>query len=203
MLIDIPLLKLRYEILNVSLEELAADVGIPVSTLAIEAHSWNQWWPTPILPTPLDSCTDTSALPTTTSAQLSSTADSSEAHSFESAAGADLLDEYDPLLEEEESELETGSQAYLRDMGIRLQVFNMAKEVYMSHKYAGLEATLIDKAREAADGMTCLPQDLKYLSSIFKDLAANMSTGKSMSVGVNDDGLPTVIIRDLRGREPK
>lgn len=177
MLIDIPLLKLRYEILNVTLEELAADVDMPVQILLREAETngWMQWWPYDI--------------PTDPSAEVASPT---------ALAGDSLL-----LDDEDESELEIGSQAYLRDTALRLRVFNMAKEVYLSHKYAGLESALIDSARDAAGGMNVAPQDLKHLSSIFKDLASNMSTGKSLSIGTTDDGLPTVIIRDLRGREPK
>jgi len=185
MLIDIPLLKLRYEILNVTLEELASDVDVPTQILEAEAtrKSWVQWWPYPDPSTAV-------APPTTPEVATNS--------HLSDAVVAGVDDDTDDT--DDDSELEIGSQAFLHDTALRLQVFNMAKEVYLSHKYAGLESALIDRAREATNGMSIAPQDLKHLSSIFKDLASNMSTGKSLSIGTTDDGLPTVIIRDLRGR---
>lgn len=195
MLIDIPLLRLRYEILNVTLEELAADVDTPLQILRSEAKSngWKQWWPYDILIDP----SSVVAPPTTTP---SNATESSLSGAYSPTVAG--MDEDDLVDDDDESDLEVGSRAFLRDTSLRLQVFNMAKEVYLSHKYAGLESALIDAASAAA-GTNTTPQDLKHLSSIFKDLATHMTSGKSLSIGTTDDGLPTVIIRDLRGRDPK
>jgi hypothetical protein len=42
---------------------------------------------------------------------------------------------------------------------------------------------------------------LKALSSLYKDMAKNgVSSGTSLSVGTDETGLPTVIIKDLSGQ---
>jgi len=49
MFIDIPALRLQYEILNKPLADLAATLGIPVTALEVEAKraKWLQWFPEP------------------------------------------------------------------------------------------------------------------------------------------------------------
>ena len=185
MKIDLPLLKLRYEILNVSLADLAEEIATPLSILEKEAtlKNWAQWWPdslpgvlttpSPILPS--DSPTDPSYI----------------------NDEEDYSDQLTPL--------EEGAQTYVKESRIRLQVYTLAKEIYLAHKYATLESDLIDQARIIVEVATT-PQDLAQLSSVFKNLgslltSAAKSHGQSaLAIGQNEDGVPTVIIRDLTGK---
>lgn len=204
MLLDIPLIKLRYEILNVSLDELSVELDTPVSILRSMADKgkWTQWWPDevkvselaptfatlpPVVPSE-DSAghspSESSPLP---SDPLSALDDSEQGDTFDFG-------------DEEVSELESGTTSYLKDQGLRLQVFNMAKEVLLSHKYAALECKLIDSAYDIAKSGSLQAQELKHISALFKDLHTNMASGKSMSIGTDESGVPEVIIRDLRGR---
>ena len=165
--IDIPLLKLQYEILNISLDQLAQEVNVPKSILEQEArnNNWTQWWP------------DTEP---------------------QFTIGLHIPDgqEDDEFL----TPLEEGSQAFLKQTRVRLQVFNLAKEVYLTHKYASFEAALLAKAKDIV-GTAATAQELSSLSNILKNLVPPSKAAHSLTLGQSDDGIPSVIIRDLTGRK--
>lgn len=182
MKIDLPLLKLRYEVLNVSLAELADEIATPLSILEKEAalKNWTQWWPdslpevlapfsTPVLPS--DPLIDPSYI----------------------SDEEDYSDQLTPL--------EEGSQTYIKESRIRLQVYTLAKEIYLAHKYATLESDLIDQARNIVEVATT-PQELAQLSNVFKNLGSLLTSAakSSLAIGPNEDGVPTVILRDLTGK---
>jgi len=173
MMIDIQLLKLQYEILNIPLEQLAQEISVPKSLLDTEArnNNWTQWWPEQLQGDII----------------------------FNSPAPPfDVISE--AQMDEEASVLEEGAQQYIRDTQIRLRVYNLAKEVYLTHKYATFESSLITKAKDIIDSVATA-QELAQLSSMFKNLLPSGKSGQQLSIGQNEDGLPTVIIRDLTGRE--
>lgn len=179
-MVDMYLLRLQYSILNRPLAEIAAEIPVPLHILEIEVtrDNWIQWWP-----------------------------DSSSFLQVSSSPQPVTTDDINPIDESLDpptllTTLEEGAQIYTQEAKIRLQVFQMAKELYFSHKYASLEASLITKANIIIDNAVDVT-NLKALSTIFKDMTANsLARGGSSSyqLGVDDSGMPTVIIRDLSGR---
>lgn len=172
-MIDVYLLRLRYEILNVPLADLAKEVSIPLSILEKEAKNWKQWWPD----------TDPLAL---------SSAPSSDPPT-EPSLDTDLYGDEELL-----SPLEEGAELFIKETRIRLQVFNLAKDVHLSHKYASFESQLMNKAKGLI-GSVATPQDMTPLANLLKHLQTR--SGAQLAISKTEDGLPTVIIRDLTGRE--
>ena len=166
--IDLPLLRLRYEILNVPIHILASELSYPVDVLAREAqlNNWEQWWP------------DLEDLET----------------ALDSSTHPDSLDF------EELSPLEEGANRYIKEATVRLKVFNLAKDMHLSHKFAALESALVDRAKDLVDS-AAEPSELRNLVLSLKDLPGRMNSQMlSQAKGEGDEGIPTVIIRDLTGR---
>ena len=175
-MIDVELLRLRYEILNISLEDLASEIELPFSVLKNEAAGWSQWWP------------DDSALTKSTTIVTTSPIVPSQDDPLDP-------DDNDTLL----SPLEEGANQYLANTALRLRVFNLAKEVLFVNRYASLESEMISRATSLVKEVQTA-QDIRHISSVFKDLVAKSTASTSLSLGKGDDGMPTVIIRDLSGR---
>lgn len=172
-MIDLHLLRLRYEILNISLEDLAKEIDTPLPIVQQEArnNNWTQWWPNSL---PINSLDLPIAAPP--------------------SGIAVTTDDFD---EEGLSPLEDGANNYIKESSVRLRVYNLAKEIHLAHKYASFESALLDKAKALVDSAAD-PSDVLNLVRSLKDLI-----GKATSVGLqvsNEDGLPTVIIRDLSGK---
>lgn len=89
----------------------------------------------------------------------------------------------------------------------KLVAFSLAKEVLLSQKYLELEVGIITKAKLILDS---IDQDnnsvaaVKALASLYKDMTKNsLSSGynpAAISIGQDETGLPTVIVRDLTGQ---
>ena len=156
--------KLSYEILNVPLDAIAANLGLTTGMLekiAKEQH-WVQWFP-------------------------------EEEPTFQLAENADLL--------EGEDIFTVKADQYLDKNRKRLQVYNMAKSVAITELYTDLEISLINAARESVAGLD--PEDtkgLKNISTVFKDLTKELQgLSSSIQLARDEQGLPTVILRDLSG----
>jgi len=161
-MLDLPLIRLQYEILNKSLKDIASDEGTSFTLLCkeAEANGWRQYWPDP---PKVDHDTE----------------DASEIMALEADQFIDL-----------------GRR--------RLKVYSLAKEMLLAHRYLTLECSIIDAAntlltmQSAELGTT----GVKQLSALFKDLTSgsNLANLASMAITTDDNGLPTVVIRDLSGR---
>lgn len=201
MLIDVELLKLRFEILNVSLESLSEETGVPVSSLRHEAHAkgWKQWWPElpseslpPASPTHTE---DSPSGPTSTPSYL----DLAETTTDATTGTTETETIFDPNDDDEIlSPLEEGSQRYIKESTLRLQVFNIAKDIHLSHKYASFESALLDKAKELVETAS-EARDIASLSVVLSKLASKLT--RQLELDADDGGLPMVIIRDLSGRD--
>ena len=164
MAIDVELLRLQYEILNVSVESIATTTGIPVDLIQreVEKGKWSPLWP---------------------------------------------LEENEPQLqiEEDQDAFTVSSNQYIEKTKRRLQAYSLAKDILLACRYLELESNLIKKANDALANLTdctiAQASGLKTLSSLYRDLVKDgigRATGLQMST--DEDGLPTVIIKDLSGR---
>ena len=81
----------------------------------------------------------------------------------------------------------------------RLQVYSLAKEIYLSQKYLKLESALIDKAHDILENSGELgPFGIKQLSALYKDMLSK-SASATVTAGMDESGMPTVTYRDLTG----
>lgn len=154
--IDSKLLRLEYEILNASLEDLAKSAGVPVGILQDQADSeaWAQWWPDAPLKEP-----------------------------------------------SKETSVVQQSDDFIETRTKRLQVFAIAREMYLAPKCLQLEAAIIDAAKEAVQDIDVASDadSLRKLAAIYKDVASRSLLEKILSGADNDSGIPNVIIRNLAG----
>ena len=123
-MIDLYLLRLRYEILNVPISTIALETMITPKGLQTEAdnNNWKRWWPT---------------LEDLQSAMAPSTRTDEDEENY-----SDL------------SPLEDEANTYINEAKIRLQVFSLAKDLHLASKYAAFEAALVDKAHSLVQGAT-------------------------------------------------
>lgn len=168
---DVGLMKLQYEILNVTPQELASLSGLPIRLIEEEINTagWKQLWPSAPSLTP-------------------------------ASAPIEGIDDTDTFVAETDN--------YIDQTRRRLKVYSLAKEIYLSTKYLELESALIEAAvnltdlfKNAADGQMVKAQDLKFLSALYKDLTSgsNLSNLANTAIGTDDNGIPTLVIRDLSG----
>jgi len=177
-MIDLAILRLQYEILNTSLDSIAAANSVPVELLQREAteHNWKQYWPD-------DEFSFTTI----------STPEWDETVAAEETAPQDAA-----------SRMALESEQYIDMARKRLAVYSLAKETMLAHRYLALECDIIKAAQAIVDGLqTYTPQDIKYLSAVIKDLTSNsnLSNLASISIKAGEDGIPSVTIRDLSGRK--
>lgn len=83
----------------------------------------------------------------------------------------------------------------------RLKIYNLAKELFLAHRYLTLENAILVSAAALAEAIDITPKDLKALSSLYKDMASGTSLGNISAIQIGEDanGMPTAIIRDLSG----
>lgn len=171
---DTHIARLQYEILNVPLSQLASDANIPVGLLEQEAKAsnWKQWWPEEDTVVWLEK-------------QRKIALESEEAHTANS----------------EEEMLSQQSEEYIERTRKRLQVYSLAKEIYLAQKYLKLEAALIKKAHDILEEcQTIDPAGIKQLSALYKDMVSKSPMSTLLSVSADESGIPNLIIRDLSGR---
>jgi hypothetical protein len=171
---DLSILQLQYEILNTPMDQLAADAGLPLSLLEKEAErlGWARKWPDEDwLPVPED----------TTDVLL------------QEMSEAELRAE--KIAQEIEQYTETARQ--------RLKVYSLAKEILLAHKYLALEVSIVNQAKDMTDKENITAAELKALSSLYKDLRSTSNLGNiaGISIGTDDSGIPTAIIKDLTGNK--
>lgn len=83
----------------------------------------------------------------------------------------------------------------------RLQLFNMAKSLALAERYAKLESAIIDKATRAVEAVEVSEvPSIAALANAFKALAKDLNgAANAISFAQDQQGLPTVIMRDLSG----
>lgn len=166
MSIDYVVPRLCYEILNISLEDIAERLGLTLGMVQniAERQRWTPWYPEEL-----------------------------EQQSISLVDELELDDHEDPFTIKVDQFLDSTKK--------RLSVFNMAKELALVEQYAALEVSLIQKARTAIENID--PTDIRSLkdaTTIYRDLAKNMASAVgAVSFAQDDNGLPTVVIRDLSG----
>jgi len=106
-------------------------------------------------------------------------------------------------LEDGEDEFTFLVEAYSSQARKKLQAYSLAKELLLAQKYLEIEIGILNKTKDALDTLPDLtPASIKLLSAIYKDMVKGLSVGGNMavSVGSDEDGIPTAIIRDLSGQ---
>lgn len=175
-MLDLALLKLQYEILNVPLEQIDDAAGLPRGAMAMEAKrlGWKQIWPD------TNGC-ERSELPAELPAELTQ--------------------------DERNEALALESEQYVDNAKKRLKVYSLAKEILLAQRYLELECGIISCAKTILQNAESQPDSMnaasiKQMSAMLKDLqhGSNLSNLASMSLAVDDSGLPTVIVRDLSGQ---
>ena len=164
--------RLQHEILNYSIAQLAAFNNIPIHMLQAEADkgSWKQWWP------------------------------ESDLVIGPPSAGGSISE---PEVEADVDGSFIGqSELFLDRSKRRLAVYNVAKEMLMAQKYFELEAGIVDAALKVLETTEVHEAATVHtLGHLLKNLMSNSVANAmvNMNFGVDDGGLPTVIIRDLSG----
>ena len=171
-MLDVPLLKLQYEILNKTVDQLSEETGLPLASLQkeIDYNGWKQWWP-----------------------------EDEEVRLREKQATSAEDEEIDAS-----EVLALQSEMYIDRAKRRLAVYTLAKEIYLAQKYMKLESALIDKAHDVLEGIQNIDsRSIKELSALYKDMTAKspMSALAAFTFGEDEGGVPTVIVRDLSGRQ--
>ena len=90
------------------------------------------------------------------------------------------------------------SDEYTQFMQKRLQVYNLAKQAVLALKYTSTEAAIINKAMDMVED-TEDPSALRNLAGTYKDLASLNTESSGVKAGLDDNGMPYVVIRDLSG----
>lgn len=167
--LDTHILKLQYEILNVTVEQMSKDTGIPVSLIqdTIDAEGWTRWWPE------------------------EPTVDLFKKQAEDARAMDDETSDDDILNQQADEFVDRARK--------RLQVYSLAKEIYLATKYLQLESALIAKAHGILE--TCDTLDsaaIKQLSALYKDMKHH-GVSSLLQAAVDDSGLPSLIVRDLSG----
>lgn len=177
---DIALMRMQYEILNVPVNKLAEASGISAAMIQneIDSAGWKQIWPNePSLANP-DSLQNSYRPVITDSSEI----DETEDHFLSSSA--DLIER----------------------SRRRLQVYSLAKETMLATRYLELENGIISAAIAFLNNIQvskgqATASDLKDLAQVFKAITngSTLSSG-SIQFGTDDNGLPTVIYKDLSGK---
>jgi hypothetical protein len=103
---------------------------------------------------------------------------------------------------ESEEELDT-QEAYVEATKQRLKVYTLAKDMLLAQRYLELEVGIIKAAQKALDafGDALPPQQIKYLSALYKDLTSGTSLANlaTMAFEGGENGVPMVVFRDVSG----
>jgi hypothetical protein len=160
---DIQLIRLAYEILGISAEDIAEQLGLVPRMVyeMIDKYNWKPWFP-------------------------------------KSASDFFLVDAND--LEEGEDLLSVRIDQYSDQARKRLEVYTLAKELALAHKYLSLELSIMQKTADAIAEIDIRnTASLKLLSSIYTDMTKKHQSGTSLLINNDENGLPQVVIKDLSG----
>jgi hypothetical protein len=155
-----------------------------------------------ILGVPLKDLADTLGLPLSMMEKIAKEQEWQQWFSEDDSSSFSLVEgtEGEELLEGEDIFTVRADQ-FLDKNRKRLQVFNMAKQLALVELYADLETKLLAKARSAIEAVDEESvRDIATLSGVFQALTKDIQgLNSAISMGKDESGLPTVIIRDLSG----
>lgn len=170
---EVILMKLQYEILNTPFSQLAVMSGISEDMIKDEATKagWKQHWP-------------------------------DEPAAIIPAAINNVDDPDQPV----DDYFMSSTADCIDKCRRRLQIYTLAKDSLLAMKYLELEFDIVSKASELItevhDNKKLTASDLKCLSSLYKDMSSNTNlTSSSVSLGIDDSGLPTLVFKDLSGKK--
>lgn len=168
---DIQLVRLQYEILNTSIEVLANSTGLSKASIEFEAKRSGWVQLWPDLP------------PVTLAPKATS----------RGTLEAELINEGTSVNSEIDDVIKTTQK--------RLQYFSLAKDAYLSIKYARAEAALLDKVYDLIEECATI-DSVVYATKAFKSLVDGTSLPSSRTKAlIHDDegGLPVFTMRDMSG----
>lgn len=167
--LDLHILKLQYEILNTTAAQMAKDTNLP-EDLIQETIDAEGW--------------------------VHWWPEEPVVEIFKKQAEMALLVNDDVSSEEL---LSQQAEEYVERARKRLQVYALAKEIYLATKYLQLESALINKAHGILEDCETLDASaIKQLSALYKDMKQH-GISSMLTAAVDDSGLPSLIIRDLSG----
>jgi hypothetical protein len=97
------------------------------------------------------------------------------------------------------------SEQYMDIARKRLKVYSLAKDMLLAHRYLALECSLIEAAQtilDSVDTSNIDAKNIRLLASLYKDMTSgsNLSALASMTLTTDENGIPTVVVRDMSGR---
>ncbi len=109
--------------------------------------------------------------------------------------------------EDEEDPFSVKAEDYIDKTRKKLVAFSLAKEILLTQRYLDLESGILKKASEILeniDGSSNAVNATRTLASLYRDMAkGSISTGynpSAVTIGTDESGIPTAIIRDLSGQ---
>lgn len=86
----------------------------------------------------------------------------------------------------------------------RLAIYNIAKDLLLAQRYFMLEMKIIDKANNILEIQedSLSPSEIKTLSSLYSEMSKQTITRvmQSVSLTQDDNGIPTVIVKNLSNK---
>ena len=187
--VDLGAMRLQYEILNIPVEQLAKDCNMPIEILKpmIDGQNWKQWWPDNDFKSFAKTKNTLTVVPSSSSTSPS----------------IGQPDDDDSELDPNE-EMSSEAENFITRSKKRLAVYAVAKEILLAQRMFELERKIIKAANDCLDSSSgIMAKDAKALSDILKNLMSNSVSDAlaSVSIGQDEGGLPTVIIKDLSGKK--
>ena len=94
---------------------------------------------------------------------------------------------------------EGDEESFIEEARKRLDVYEAAKDLYLSGKFAAAEGRILSQLNSSFGSEVISPNELRVITSTL-----NALKGPSRKkAGEEDDGVPTVILKDFRGEDAK
>ena len=92
------------------------------------------------------------------------------------------------------------SDEYIQFMQKRLNVYNLAKQALLALKYASTEAEIMNKALDMVHSLENDTSALRNIAGTYKDMATLNQGASGVKAGIDEHGMPYVVIRDLTSK---
>lgn len=94
---------------------------------------------------------------------------------------------------------------YVETKKKRLQVFAIARELYLAPQCLRLESAILDAACSCLQEEINLsdPAALRHISALYKDISSRSLLEKILTGSEDESGIPSLIIRNLTGSDLK
>lgn len=94
---------------------------------------------------------------------------------------------------------EGGEEVFIEEVRKRLDVYEAAKDLYLSGKFAAAEGNVLGQLNRSFESEILSPNELRVITSTLNALKGH----SRKKAGDEDDGVPTVILKDFRGEGGK